>query len=206
MPAIQLFGTPLSGHCHRVTLLLKMLNLPFELKEAGAAERKTEEFAHLNPLQQVPVLVDGEHIITDSNAILVYLVKRYVPDSHWLPENPLKAAEVQKWLSRAAGEVRFGPASTRMVKQFSAPEPYDYALALTAKFLPQLEKHVEAHEFLATDRVTIGDLACYSYIAAAPEGGVSLEDNPAIRRWLKRIENLPGFTPLPASPLPERAL
>lgn len=42
MPAIQLFGTPLSGHCHRVTLLLKMLNLPFELKEAGAAERKTE--------------------------------------------------------------------------------------------------------------------------------------------------------------------
>lgn len=203
MPAIQLFSTPLSGHCHRVALLLTLLNLPFELKEAGAAERKTTEFAQLNPVRQVPVLIDDGHVITDSNAILVYLVKRYAPDSHWLPEDPLKAAEVQKWLSRAAGEVRYGPASARMVKQFSAPESYDSALIVSAKFLPQLEAHLENREFLATERATIADLACYSYVATAPEGGVSLADYPAIRRWLERVESLPGFTPLPALPLPD---
>jgi len=74
---------------------------------------------------------------------------------------------------------------------------------VTAKFLPQLEQHLESREFLATERATIADLACYSYVATAPEGGVSLADYPAIRRWLKRVESLPGFTPLPALPLPE---
>ncbi|MGG8472080.1 glutathione S-transferase family protein [Rahnella sp. PAMC25617] len=205
MPAIKLYSTPLSGHCHRVTLLLNMLNLPFEATEAGAGVRQTEDFARLNPLRQIPVLIDGGHVLTDSNAILVYLVKRYAPDSHWLPEDPLKAAEVQKWLSRAAGEVRFGPASARMVKQFSAPEVYESALQISAKFLPQLEQHLENHEFLATERATIADLACYSYVATAPEGGVSLTGYPAIQRWLARIESLPGFTPLPALPLPEIA-
>ncbi|WP_413530496.1 glutathione S-transferase family protein [Rahnella inusitata] len=203
MPAIQLFSTPFSGHCHRVTLLLNMLNLPFEVKDAPADVRQSAEFLRLNPLGQIPVLVDDGHAITDSNAILVYLVKRYAPDSHWLSEDPLKAAEVQKWLSRVAGEVRFGPASARMVKQFSAPESLESALAVTAKFLPQLELHVETHEFLATERATIADLACYAYVATAPEGGISLAQYPAIQRWLRRIESLPGFTPLPALPLPE---
>ncbi|MFS7223013.1 glutathione S-transferase family protein [Rahnella inusitata] len=203
MPAIQLYSTPFSGHCHRVTLLLNMLSLPFEVKEAQADVRKSAEFLRLNPLGQIPVLVDDEHVITDSNAILVYLVKRYAPDSHWLPEDPLQAADVQKWLSRAAGEVRFGPASARMVKQFSAPESLESARAVTAKFLPQLEQHLDAHAFLATARATIADLACYSYIATAPEGGISLATYPAIQRWLTRIESLPGFTPLPALPLPE---
>lgn len=202
MPAIQLYSTPFSGHCHRVILLLNMLNLPFEVKEAQAEVRKSAEFLQLNPLGQIPVLIDGGNVITDSNAILVYLVKRYAPDSHWLPEDSLKAADVQKWLSRAAGEVRFGPASARMVKQFSAPESLESALAVTAKFLPQLEKHVELHEFLATERATLADLACYAYIATAPEGGISLAEYPAITRWLKRIESLPGFIPLPALPLP----
>ena len=205
MPAIQLYSTPLSGHCHRVVLLLNMLSLPFETTEAGAAVRQTEEFAHLNPLRQIPVLIDGGLVLTDSNAILVYLVKRYAPDSHWLPEDPVQAAEVQKWLSRAAGEVRYGPASARMVKQFSAPEIVESALKVAARFLPQLEQHLENREFLATGRATIADLAWYSYVATAPEGGISLAAFPAIHRWLKRVESLPGFTPLPALPLPEIA-
>jgi len=90
-----------------------------------------------------------------------------------------------------------------MVKQFSAPESLQSAQAVTAKFLPQLEQHFETHEFLATARATIADLACYTYIATAPEGGISLATYPAIQRWLTRIESLPGFTPLPALPLPE---
>ncbi|WP_413737039.1 glutathione S-transferase [Sodalis sp. RH21] len=203
MSGMQLFGTPLSGHTHRVRLLLTMLDLPFDFKDAPAAVRQTGEFKQLNPLAQVPVLIDDGQALTDSNAIMVYLVKRYAPGSHWLPEDALNAAEVQKWLSHAAGEVRYGPASARMVKQFSAPEAYGAALAIAGKFLPQMEQHLLEHEFLATGRATIADLACYSYVATAPEGGVSLAPYPAIRRWLARIERLPGFAAMPALPPPE---
>lgn len=197
MPHIKLYATPLSGHCHRVVLLLNMLSLPFEYIDAPATLRQTDEFKKLSALAQVPVLVDGELVLTDSNAIMIYLVKRYAPDSHWLPEDAVKAAQVQQWLSKAAGEIRYGVASARMVTQFKAPENYDAAIAVARKFLPHLEAHLSQHEFLATDKATIADLACSCYVKTAPEGGISLANYPSIRRWLAHIEKLPGYQPQP---------
>ena len=43
-------------------------------------------------------------------------------------------------------------------------------------------------------------LSCYSYVAAAPEGGISLDRYPSVRAWLRRIEGLPQFVPMPACP------
>jgi glutathione S-transferase len=64
------------------------------------------------------VLVDGDAVLADSNAILVYLAKRYAAGSAWLPEDPLGAARVQRWLSLAAGEIAYGPASARITARF----------------------------------------------------------------------------------------
>lgn len=202
MSNITLYGTPLSGHCHRVVLLLNMLNLPFTTIEAQASLRQTDEFKKISPMGQIPVLVDGDVVLTDSNAILVYLVKRYAPNSHWLPEDAVEAAQVQQWLSKAAGEIRYGVASARMVAQFKAPESYSAAIAVAHKFLPHLENHLSQHDFLATGKATIADLACSCYVKTAPEGGLSLEKYPSIRRWLARIEKLPGYQPQPELALP----
>jgi glutathione S-transferase len=78
-PAITLHGIELSGHTHRVELMLLMLGLPFRFAQAPADVRLTEAFLKLNPLGQIPVLEDGDLVLSDSNAILVYLVKRYAP-------------------------------------------------------------------------------------------------------------------------------
>lgn len=204
MPTLHLYATALSGHCHRVSLLLRMLNLRYDVIDAPADVRRSADFLRLNPLGQVPVLLDGDRVFTDSNAIMVYLVKRYAPGSHWLPEDPQAAAQVQVWLSRAAGEVRNGPGACRMVAQFSAAENYPQAAAISARFLPQMDRYLAERAFLATDLATIADLACYSYVAVAPEGGVSLEPYPAIRRWAARIAALPGFFAMPSLPLPQR--
>ncbi|TFZ50578.1 glutathione S-transferase [Serratia proteamaculans] len=202
MQKLKLYGTPLSGHVHRVELLLRMLELPYEFIEASADVRQSENFRHLNPFGQIPVLVDGELALADSNAILVYLAKRYAPGSHWLPEDPVAAAQVQEWLSKAAGEVRYGPASSRLIAQFGVPEDYQVAQAISARFLPHMEQHLSDRQFLATDQATISDLACYSYVAVAPEGGISLAPYPAIQRWVARITTLPGFFAMPSLPYP----
>ena len=52
----------------------------------------------------------------------------------------------------------------------------------------------------ATERVTIADLAGYTYIAHAPEGGVDLAPYPNVRAWLRRVEALPGFVGMQESP------
>ncbi|SMB40390.1 Protein GstA [Serratia proteamaculans] len=202
MQKLKLYGTALSGHVHRVALLLRMLELPYEFIEAPAEVRQSEAFLALNPFGQIPLLVDGELTLADSNAIQVYLVKRYAPGSHWLPEEPAAAAQVQQWLSKAAGEVRYGPASARLIAQFGVAEDYQAAQAISARFLPQMEQHLTDRSFLATQQATIGDLACYSYVAVAPEGGISLAPYPAIQRWVVRIAALPGFFAMPSLPYP----
>lgn len=199
---IILHGTKLSGHAHRVELLLRMLELPFEYASAPGGVRASEAFRKLNPLGQIPVLQDGELTLADSNAILVYLCKRYAPGSSWLPEDAAGAAAVQRWLSIAAGEVMYGPASARAHALWGAPCDTARAHAVAARLLGFMESHLAGRSFLAGAHPTIADLACYSYVRHAPEGGIGLGGLPALHAWFARIEALPHFVAMPASPLP----
>lgn len=200
---MKLYSTPSSGHAHRVRLLLNMLQLDHQCIEAAAALRQQSEFRQLNPWQQIPVLVDDGIVIYDSNAILVYLVRRYAPDSHWMPDEPVAAAQVQLWLGKAAGEIRYGVGSARLIKQFDTPEDYASACRVASRFLPQMAAHLASQRWLAGELPTIADLACYAYVACAPQGGITLQPWPAIRQWLAQVEALPGFEALPPLPLPE---
>ncbi len=205
-PRITLHGTERSGHVHRVALLLRMLEIPYRFVSAPAEVRRSAEFLRLNPLGQIPVLEDGPTLIADSNAILVYLAKRYAPGSPWLPEEPLAASHVQRWLSIAAGEIKHGPALARAIAQWNDPGDRASAIRISARLFAFMEAHVADRAYLAADHPTIADLACYAYTAHAPEGGISLQPYPAIRGWLTRIEALPRFEPMPRSPLPPEAL
>ncbi|MCJ2020353.1 glutathione S-transferase [Methylobacterium sp. E-065] len=203
-PDLTLYGLRLSGHSHRAELFLSLLELPFRFVEAAsAAQREAAAFRRLNPLGQIPVLTDGDTVIADSNAILVYLAVRYAPDSGWMPGDPLGAAQVQRWLSIAAGEVRYGPALARLMVVFGAQADRATVHAAAARILTFMDGHLANRPYLATDRATLADIACYSYVAHAPEGGVSLAPYPAVRAWLARVEALPGFVPMPTSSIPE---
>jgi glutathione S-transferase len=194
-----LHGTRLSGHTHRAKLFLHLLDLPYEFADSPAAVRNTPAFRALNPLGQIPVLQDGDVVLADSTAILVYLAKRYAPDSGWLPEDPVGAARVQRWLAQAAGEIMFGPAAARVSARFyDTGVPPALSQALAARVLGLMEGELAARDWLVGTAPTIADVACYSYIAHAPEGGIALAPYPRVRAWIARVEALPGFVPMPA--------
>lgn len=201
--AIRLYTFPLSGHAHRVQLFLSLLALPAELIQVDLTKgaHKTPEFLAINPLGQVPVLQDGDVTLSDSNAILVYLASKYA-DARWLPRDPLLAARVQRFLSISANEVLRGPATARLIHVFKAALDINLAHTISKRILPVLDSDLNGHAFLVGDTPTIADVAIYTYVAHAPEGGVSLADYPNIRAWIQRIETLPGFVPMQASPLP----
>ena len=95
---IRLYRFALSGHAHRVELFLSLLGLPFERVDVDLLrrEQKSPEFMARNPFGQVPVIEDGELTLPDSNAILVYLARRYDATGSWLPQEPVAAARVQQ--------------------------------------------------------------------------------------------------------------
>lgn len=196
--AIKLFRHPLSGHAHRVELLLSLLNVPTELVFVDLAKgaHKQAEFLAINPFGQVPAIDDNGTLLSDSNAILVYLAKKYDTSGRWLPAEPVAAAKVQRWLSVAAGQIASGPATARLITVFGAPYDAESTIARSHALLQVVEKELTNSPFLAGNTATLADVAGYTYIAHAPEGNVSLADYPQVRAWLARIEALPGFVPM----------
>ena len=194
---IKLYRHRLSGHSHRVELFLSLLGLPYEpidVDLAGGAH-KTQAFLKLNPFGQVPVIEDGEAVLADSNAILVYLAAKY-GDDHWLPREPVHGALVQRWLSVAAGPLAFGPAAARRVVVFKASLNAAEAIARAEALFAVMEQQLQKSPFLTGDKPNLADIANYTYTAHAPEGNISLTRYPQLRAWLGRIEALPGFVPM----------
>jgi len=204
---VKLYGLPVSGHSHRAELMMAFLDVPYEKVDVDLMNgaHKAPDFLNLNLFGQIPVIDDNGDIVSDSNAILIYLAKKYDREHAWLPEDPLAAAQVQRWLSIAANEVAAGPGAARLVKLFGRPLDYEVAKTKAANLFVTMEPHLQSHEFLAGDTISIADVAGYTYISHAPEGGVSLEPYPAIRAWLARIEAQPRFVGMVRSPEPEAA-
>ena len=198
---IKIHTFALSGHAHRATLFASLAGINHDLIDVDLAggEQKSEAFLALNPFGQVPVLEDGDVVVSDSNAILVYLARKYAPS--FLPSDPVQEAEVQKFLTLAAGEVAFGPAAARLITVFNAPLDRDFTHTVAARVLGKLDAHLEGRDWLVGDGPTIADVAIYSYTAHAPEGGVSLEPYVNVRRLLSNIEALDGFVPMPSTPV-----
>jgi len=191
------YSFPLSGHAHRVALMLSLLNVPHQRVDVDlrGGEHKRPAFLALNAFGQVPVIDDNGTVVADSNAILVYLATRYGGQA-WLPSDPAGVAAVQRWLSVAAGPLAYGPATARLITVFGATHDADTTMARAHALLTVMNGELSGRDFLTGSTPTIADVACYAYVSHAPEGNVSLADYPHVRAWLDRIENLPGFVPM----------
>ncbi|SMF34088.1 glutathione S-transferase [Alteromonadaceae bacterium Bs31] len=203
MSTINFYRHPLSGHAHRVELLLSILGVNANTIDIDLmkGEQKQPEFLAKNPFGQVPVLEDQGLYISDSNAILVYLASKYDHKREWLPNNPKDAAAVQQFLSIAASAIATGPATARLITLFGANYDAASTIEKSHNILAHFERHLSERNWLATDHPSIADLANYAYIARAPEGKVSLEAYPEVRAWLSRVEALKGFVPMTKSPV-----
>ncbi|MDY7511263.1 glutathione S-transferase family protein [Ralstonia wenshanensis] len=197
---IKLYRHALSGHCHRVELLLNLLRLPYEPIDIDlrAQQQKQSKFLKLNRFGQVPVIDDAGTIIADSNAILIYLAARY-DEGRWLPADPISAAQVQRWFSVAAGPLATGPAGARRINVFGASLDAEALIVQSHALLAIINEELADRDYLLGQAATLADITCYSYIAHAPEGNVSLVNYPHVRSWLSRIEHWPRFIAMQAS-------
>jgi glutathione S-transferase len=192
---MKLYHFPLSGHSHRAVLFASLLEADVDLVEVDLSKgrHKTPEFLQLNSFGQVPVLKDEGTIVTDSNAILVYLAKKY-ERTDWLPEDAAGAATVQKWLSVAAGEIASGPARARLITVFGAKHDPQDVVRNAHSILKLIDAELKGRNWIAGTGPTIADIALYSYVAKAPEGNVDLSGYANVNAWLRRVESLPGFS------------
>jgi glutathione S-transferase len=204
---MKLYQIHASANCYRVRLMLALLGLAAELVELDhhGGELESPAFRGLNPFGEVPVLADGEVRLRDSQAILVYLARRYGA-AHWLPLEPGDLARIQQWLSFAANEIQNGPRLARGIVLFGRSGDLEEALRRTGRVLALLDGHLASRKWLETASPTIADVACYPYVNRIGDAGVELSRYAALGHWLRRVESLDGYVALEAGgPAPAKA-
>lgn len=194
MTVLKLYGYPISGNAYKVRLLLAFLNLPYEAINVDlmAGDTLTAEFKQLNPRGQVPVLCDGDVVIWDSMAILVYLARRY-GNGEWLPNDAVQEAQVMQWLAVSENELLYGLARARSTLLLKRPFNLEQCQREGKAGLDVMEQHLATNAWLVAGQPTIADIACYPYVLLAPVGEVSLEPYPNVRQWLARMAALPNW-------------
>ncbi len=197
---MKLYDLELSGNCYKVRLFAALANIELEIVPVDflGGEHKRPPLTGLNPWGELPILVDGERVLRDSQAILVYLAGTYGGAAWWPAEAHLQA-EIVQWLSTAANEIQHGPASARLVDKFGYAIDKAGTLAKAARILPLLDAHLAERDWLALSRPTIADCAVFPYVALAPEGGIELAPYPNILRWIERVKRLPGYLAMPGT-------
>lgn len=195
---ITLYDMALSGNCHKARLLLSLLALPYQSQavDLRRGEQRSPDYLQRNPFAQVPVLDDDGLIIRDSQAILVYLAKRYGGEQWW-PDDAYQLAQIAAWLSTAVNEIFHGPAKLRVHHKFGSPIDTVTAQQTADKVLGIIDRHLQSRDWLVGDTVSIADIAVYPYLALAPEGGLDIGAYANIIAWFQRIRALPGYVAMP---------
>lgn len=194
---IELHDFALSGNCHKVRLLLSMLGLPHRVVTIDLlkGEQHTDAFRQLNPQQQVPVLVEDDLVVVDSQAILLYLATRH--GQEWAPQTPQEWAQVGRWLSFAANEIAHSLQIARLYYLAGEEADIEKVHFRGRQVLDLLNEHLGTRAWLACGRPTTADLACFPYVGLSHEGRLSLEPYPHIESWVDRLNVLPGFIGMP---------
>ena len=161
--------------------------LPVNLQKG---EHLAPEFLRLNPAHKVPVLVDGDLVLTESAAIVLYLAEKY-PDKGLMPADLAARAQVYRWTMFAMTELE--QPLWRIAKQtFLYPEdkrlPADIELARGdfKDMASVLEKHMQGREFVVGNAISVADCVTVYALDWADMAGL-LEGFPNLSAYLARM-------------------
>jgi glutathione S-transferase len=197
---VLLYDSKISGNCYKVRLLFAQLGLAYERRELSVFDRsnRQEVLGGLNPGLRVPTLVlDDGRSLAESNAITFH----FAEGTKFLPEDSFERAQVLQWLFFEQYSHEPNIAVARFwahagITPSDADRDAKHRSGVAA--LQAMEGHLAEREFFVGERYSIADIALYAYTHVAPEGGFALEDYPAVRAWLGRVEAQPGWVAIGA--------
>jgi len=176
----------------RARWTLQELGVPFEAIEVNLVkgQNREPEFLKINPAAKLPVLVDGDLVLTESAAIVWYLAEKY-PEKGLLPKDLRGRADAQRWILFAVTELeqplwriskhtRLYPEADRLPAEVALARRDFQAMA------PVLEQHMRGRRFAVGDAATIADFVIAYTLDWANMVGL-LADFPELRAYMERM-------------------
>ena len=198
---ITLYGFSPSGNCQKVRLLLEQLGRDYRWIETDSAngETRTPEYLAKNPNGKVPMLeTDDGRILVESNAMLYWLAEgtTFLPDDSW------QRAQALSWMFFEQYSHEPYVAVARFIcgwTPLDSPRRADLPKLRERghQALAVMERHLLTSPWFTGSDYGIADIALFAYTDVATDGGFDLAPYPAIRDWMARVRNTPGFVPMP---------
>jgi len=195
MAKLILYFLSPSQPCRAVLLLIRYLNLDVEVKivDLFKDEQHSAEFLKINPAHEVPTLVDGNFVLTESRAILAYLINSRKAGSDLYPSDPQARARVDQRLNY--DHVLFSR-NTSMYRplilgEISAIIPQARDSVVNA--VKVMETFLENSKWIAGNNLTIADFSALANISTIVEFGYDLTQHSNLNRWYEQCKSLNGF-------------
>ena len=202
MAKMKLHVFPPSPNARQVLIAANHLGADVEIcmVDLLKQQQKSPEFLALNPNGLMPVLEDGDFVLSESTAIMQYLASME-PDRVLWPSEARAQADVSRWLSWRLAH--FGPACgaftfQNMVKQLMGagdPDPAELAKGEEgfAKYGGVLNDHLKGRSFLVGDNMTLADIAIGSWLTYHAEAKMPISSFGEILRWRDSLEELDSW-------------
>jgi glutathione S-transferase len=155
-------------------------------------------FLAINPLAQIPVLTDGDLVLTESLAIAQYIAHRY--GGALGPKSDAEYAQTNQWALFAATAVEAPALEIQYTLQDAAKSAsregqatVQVAAEKLRRPLARLQAHLAAHPWLMGDRFTVADICVAECLRYAQGHPTLLSEYPAVKDWLTRCQSRPAF-------------
>ncbi|MFT3695236.1 MAG: glutathione S-transferase family protein [Kofleriaceae bacterium] len=198
---MKIYGSLQSTNTIHTLVTAAHLGVPYELVKLDLANKDDRaNLAQINPNNKVPVMTEGDWVLTESNAIDEYLCD-ITPGQTLLPTDPKQKAEVNRWrfwitahFSQACGGLNF----ERMIKKFlnlGAPDEVHVARneALFHQFAKVADAHLRQHPWLANDQLSLADISLVSYLEHAERAAYPLASYTSILDLRGHVRALPAW-------------
>jgi glutathione S-transferase len=184
----------------RARWTLQEIGAPFEsiVVSLPQGAHRAPEYLKINPAGKLPALVDGDLVLTESAAIVLYLAEKY-PDKRFLPEDLKLRAEHNRWLLFTVTELE-QPLWRIARNTFIYPEAQrleaDAAIARGEfkEMAAVIDAHMQGREFVIGDHVTVADFVLAYTLDWANEEAL-LEGFPTLRAYMERMYQRPKAAP-----------
>ncbi len=195
---IVLYGFPMSPNTRRALLALEETGASYRLEPVDlmTGAQRSDAYKALNPTARVPTLVDGDYVLWESNAILVYLADKF-PGRLWTGTTPQERGDVARWMFMNAAHLspanaRIFAHTIRLPEDQRIPRIVEESRAEVDRSLGALELHLSGREWFGAG-FGIADLSIAPTLGFAPMLGISLAPFPAVAAWLARVQARPSW-------------
>ena len=180
-----LHAFPITPNNRKVVAFIRHFDLPVEVRTISFkdSEQQSEPFLAINPMGKVPVLVDDDFNLWESNAILTYLAGRF-PETNALPTDVRGRADADRWLHWQSAHLTpmMGALKTGAEEDPDALKP----------LLAVLDAQLTGRDYLLGS-LSVCDFAIAPYLMTKMASKLDYSAYPALAAWLERLAALKGF-------------